>query len=117
MKTKRVKIQSSYTAIVRDDMGVFVVKVAIKDERNLYLQIGRGKEAITPCYVIPASYGILPYRPVYEKGSGFTRKEWAKSIQENEEYFELTRNVNRQRLVGYFKQLMLSEMVELYHKL
>ena len=95
---------ADFTAVVREDNEVHILKAKIADEHHLYFQMhNRTRNVTTPCFKIPANMG------------------WAKWLTEDkftramDERMALSKYVNRPRLVHYYNQFKLQFLIDLYH--
>lgn len=97
---------SDFTAIVKDDYGVHILKCKIIDDKHLVFQmLNKTTEILSPQFKIKADFGVLKYcNP-------------SKFQKEIEESFCLTKNVNRNSLVGYYQQFKLQALVGTYHSM
>jgi len=99
-----IKENSDFTAVVKDDYGVHILKCKIIDEQYLIFQMmNKTTETLSPQFKIKSDFGMLKYvKP-------------DKLQKEIEESFALTKNVNRNSLIGYYMQFKLKSMVGAYH--
>jgi hypothetical protein len=98
------KTNSDFTAIVKDDCGVHILKCKIIDDQHLAFQmLNKTKGILTPAFKIKADFGLLKY---------CSPNEWQKEFEESR---KLTKNVNRNSLIGYYQQFKLNALVGAYH--
>ena len=98
------KTNSDFTAIVRDESGVHILKCKIIDDTHLVFQmLNKTKGVLTPQFKIPADFGVL----------GYTKpSDWQKKYLEEK---KLSKNVNRNSLIRYYNQFKLQALVGAYH--
>ena len=98
------KSKSDFTAIVKDESGVHILKCKIIDDQHLIFQmLNKTKDILTPQFKIKADFGMLKY---------VSPNKWQKQFEESK---GLTKNVNRNSLVGYYQQFKLQALVGAYH--
>jgi len=98
------KVKSDFTAVVRDESGVHILKCKIIDDKHLIFQMyNKTKEVLTPQFKIKADFGMLKY---------VSPTKWQKEFEASR---ELTKNVNRNSLIGYYQQFKLQALVGAYH--
>jgi hypothetical protein len=98
------KANSDFTAIVKDDSGVHILKCKIIDEQHLIFQmLNTTKDTLTPQFKIKADFGMLKY---------IKPNKWQKEFEESKKF---TKNVNRNSLIGYYNQFKLMALVGVYH--
>ncbi len=105
METVKANLNSDFTAVVRDEYGIHILKCKIIDEHKLLFQMfNKTKNIVLPCYEIQADYGMLKYcKP--------------NSIQKQiEKSLSLTSSVNRRRLLSYYSHFKLGALINAYHK-
>lgn len=98
-----LKLNSDYTAVYRDKNGIHILKAKIIDDNFLYFQMfNKTKNILLPVFKIRANYGVLPFLKPNESQKKF------------EADLCLTKNINRNRLILYFKQFELSYLIGYY---
>lgn len=100
-----IKVNSDFTAVIRDASGVHILKCKIIDDNYLIFQMyNKTKGILTPTFKIKADFGLLKYvKP----------NKWQKQLEES---LALTKNVNRYSLIGYYQQFKLNSLIGLYHE-
>ena len=95
---------ADFTAVVREDNEVHILKAKIVDEKNLYFQMhNRTRNVTTPCFQIPANFG----------GAKWVKED--KITRAIDEHISLTRNLNRVRLVQYYNVFKLQYLIGAWH--
>ena len=106
METVKANLNSDFTAVVRDEYGIHILKCKIIDEHKLLFQmLNKTKNILLPCYEIQADYGMLKY---------LNPNEIQKQIEES---LSLTSSIDRNRLLLYYSQFKLGALVNAYHKI
>lgn len=93
-------MKSDFTAVVKDEYGITILKCKIIDKHKLLFQMyNKTKNILLPCYEIEADYGLLKYcKP--------------DSIQKQiEKKLSLTSSVNRNRLISYYNHFKLGVLI------
>jgi hypothetical protein len=99
------KHNSDFTAVVRDEYGVHILKCKILDKHELLFQmLNKTKNILLPVYRIKADYGMLKMI----KPDAF----W----KEREKEQTLTENVRRKTLLCYYSQFKLHYLINAYHE-
>lgn len=102
-------VNSDYTAVVRDDSGIHVLKCKILDEHNLLFQmLNKKNNTVTPLFKIKADFGLLKFAPSKNK---FIAEIYKKFDEEK----KLTKNVNRNSLIGYYQQIKFDFLIGAFH--
>jgi len=98
------KVNSDFTAVIKDEVGVHVLKCKIIDEQYLMFQmLNKTKNILTPVFKIKADFGGLKYvKP------NTLQKELERKLS-------LTQNINRQTLIMYYNQFKLQSLITQYH--
>lgn len=106
METVVANMKSDFTAVVRDEYGVHILKCKIIDEKRLYFQmLNKTKDVLLPCYEINADFGLLK----------FVKPNSTQKMIENK--MSLTSNISRRTLLRYYSQFKLNALVDAYHRL
>ena len=96
--------KSDFTAVVRDEYGVHILKCKILNEEFLVFQsLNKSTEILTPQFKIKADFGRLKY---------VSPNKIQKQIEESS---KLTKNINRDSLVGYYEHFKLQSLVNSYN--
>ncbi len=104
------KVNSDFTAVVRDEYGVHILKCKILDEHELLFQmLNKTKNILLPVYRIKADYGVLRWALPKDK---FLRELY----KEIEDSSKLTKNIRRANLLGYYSQFKLHYLINSYHE-
>lgn len=104
------KHNSDFTAVVRDEYGVHILKCKILDEHELLFQMfNKTKNILLPMYRIKADYGCLRHIPPKDK----FMKEFYKKIEDDS---KLTKNIRRKTLLRYYSQFRLHYLINSYHE-
>jgi hypothetical protein len=93
-------LKSDFTAIIRDNNGISILKAKIIDEHYLWFQMyNKTKNVLLPCFKIRADYGLLKFcKP--------TKRE-----KEMEERWSKTDSVNRESLINYYNHFKLHYLI------
>lgn len=99
------KVNSDFTAVVRDEYGVHILKCKILNEHELIFQmLNKTKNILLPAYRIKADHGMLKR----VKPDAF----WKKIYKER----ALTKSVKRKTLLRYYSSFKLHYLINSYHE-
>lgn len=94
-------MNSDFTTVFREDGNVHIFKAKILDESYLLFQMfNKSKKILSPCFKIKVNIDCPNY---------IEKNKTTKAISD---YYSSTKNINRERLISYYKKFKIYYLCE-----